>query len=118
MNPTEKSTEISYIEASTKDPNGVRVVSSDDLIFETDNKPNENPMSYFDLVTEWRLILFITSKSTELGVLEKIENDGFSIQTLDDTSRATLPLLNDNDTYPVGLGISFNTQNQIDLSKF
>lgn len=106
------------MEASTKDPNSARVVSADDIIYETDNKPNENPISYFDIVNEWGLLLFITSKSIELGVLEKNQNDGFTIQILDDTSRANLPLLDDNETYSIGFGISFNTQNHIDLSKF
>lgn len=115
-NQDNKKTKVRYIEASTKNPNNVRIISVDDAILEVIDKPNENPMSYFDYINEWNLVLFITSKSTELVTLERSESHGFSCQVLDDTSRALLPLVNGKDTsHPLGLGISYNTQKEIVL---
>jgi hypothetical protein len=68
---------------------------------------------------QWQMLLFASSRCTDIGVLKKEQADGtFDIQIIDDTLRASLPLFNDEDTFPIGCAVSFTCQKEVELSEF
>jgi hypothetical protein len=71
-------------------------------------------------VEPWQMIMFASSRCTDVGVLKKEQqtDENFEIQTIDDTLRASLPMLNDDDTFPIGCALSFNCQKEVELSEF
>ncbi|KAL8621110.1 hypothetical protein ACOMHN_048152 [Nucella lapillus] len=100
---------------SSKEKN-TRYISYDDVCFGSGEE--QKPKYFFQYLAQWELIVTSSCSATETAIIARHLDDKTRWEhwNLEDSSRAELPVTdNQTDSYPVGMGVIFSSQQLLQL---